>query len=140
MNTKSVCNEIIIYVNENLDLKLYQQREEKKILIFIRPFREPSESIRHVSYNIVLVIDVSESMDSEALVPDKKRDGYTILDLTKHVVRVTLKDLDDNDRFSLVIFFDCVKIKQKLIYMTRNDKKKALKHIDELYVDGSTNL
>ena len=111
MDTKSVCNETTICVTANLDLELYQQRKEEKIVISVRPSREPSESIRHVPCDIVLVIDVSESMDSEVPVPDKERDGYIILDLIKHVVCVTLKDLDDNDCFDLVIFFDCIKIK-----------------------------
>ena len=140
MDTESVYSETTICATENVDLELYQQREEKKIVISVHPTREPSESTRHVPCDIVLVIDVSESMDSEAPVPDKERDGYTILDLAKHAARVALEDLDDNDRFGLVIFSDCAKIKQELVYMTRNGNKKALEHIDELYADGSTNL
>jgi hypothetical protein len=57
------------------------------------------------------MIDVLGSIDSKALVLDKKRDGYTILDLVKHAARVALKDLDNNDRFSLIIFSNYAKIK-----------------------------
>jgi Mg-chelatase subunit ChlD len=140
MDTKSVCSETTVCATENLDLELYQEREEKKIVISVCPPREPSESTRHVPCDIVLVIDVSGSMGSEAPVPDNERDGYTILDLAKHVARAALEDLDDNDRFGLVIFSNCAKIKQKLVYMTRKGKKKALEHIDELCASGSTNL
>jgi Mg-chelatase subunit ChlD len=140
MDTESVHSETIICATENLDFKLYQQRGEEKIVISVRPPREPSESTRHVPCDIVLVIDVSGSMDSEAPVPDKERDGYTILDLVKHAARVALEDLDDNDRFGLVIFSNCATIEQELVYMTRKGKKKALEHIDKLCVYGSTNL
>ncbi|KAL9126207.1 MAG: hypothetical protein Q9217_004714, partial [Psora testacea] len=140
MDTESVCSETTICATGNLDLELYQQREEEKIVISVRPPREPSESTRHVPCDIVLVIDVSGSMNSEAPVQDKERDGYTILDLAKHAARVALEDLDDNDRFGLVIFSNRAKIEQELVYMTRKGKKEALEHIDELCAYGSTNL
>ncbi len=140
MDTESVCSEKTICATENVDLELYQQREEKKIVISVRPPREPSESTRHVPCDIVLVIDVSESLDSEAPVPGKERDKYTILGLAKHAARVALEDLDDNDRFGLVIFSHFAKIEQELVYMTRKGKKKALKRIDQLCANGSTNL
>jgi hypothetical protein len=48
-------------------------------------------------------------MDSEALVLNKERDGYTILDLIKYTARVALEDLDNNNRFNLIIFSDYAK-------------------------------
>ena len=72
INIKLVYNKIIIYVIKNLNLKLYQQRKEEKIVISIRSFRESFESIRYVSCNIVLVIDISESIDFKVSVLDKK--------------------------------------------------------------------
>jgi hypothetical protein len=93
---RSICSETTICATGNLDLELYQQRGEEKIVISVCPPRGPSESTRHVPCDIVFVIDVSRSMDSEAPVPDKERDGYTILDLAKHATRVALEDLDDN--------------------------------------------
>lgn len=79
-------------------------------------------------------------MNFKALVSDKKRDEYIILNLVKHAAHVTLKDLDNNDRFNLIIFFNYVKIEQELVYITRKSKKKVLKHINKLYIYNSTNL
>ena len=86
------------------------------------------------------MIDVLEFMNSKVLVSHKEQNEYTILDLIKYVVYVTLKDLDDNDRFGLIIFFNCIKIEQKLIYMTRKNKKKTLLYINELCTYDFTNF
>ena len=56
--------------------------------------------------DIVLVIDVSDSMGQDAPVPGGDTEGFglSVLDLTKHAARAILATLDHRDRLGIVTF------------------------------------
>lgn len=65
--------------------------------------------------DIVLVIDVSGSMNSAAPLPDledktSESAGLSILDLVKHASKTILETLEDNDRLALVTFSKDAKV------------------------------
>lgn len=76
----------------------------------------PEDGLKRASCDIVLVIDVSGSMEAAAPLPDVEdeieRDsaGLSILDLTKHAARTILKTLDSKDRLGIVTFSDDAKV------------------------------
>jgi len=79
----------------------------------VKPPNAPKKDIPHVPCDIVLVIDVSGSMDNLAPIPGestKETTGLTILDLTKHAARTILETLNQNDRLGIVTYSDYAKV------------------------------
>ncbi|KAK0707673.1 hint-domain-containing protein [Lasiosphaeris hirsuta] len=116
------------------------------LLVRVMPPRQPVGSgLKHVPCDIVLVIDVSGSMESEAPVPTNpgeqtEHNGLTVLDLTKHAARTILETLDEDDRLGIVTFAGEAEVVQKLIPMTAANKKLAKRNIDKMYSKDITNL
>lgn len=115
------------------------------VVVSVHPPKTPTKNIKHVPCDIVLVIDVSGSMATEAPAPtanasEMERNGLTVLDLTKHGAMTILESLDENDRLGLVTFSDDAKLVQGLIPMTVENKKIARSNIEGLQAENLTNL
>jgi uncharacterized protein YegL len=129
-------------------VELYEAPERDGLLVSVKPPRQPSSisgKLRHVPCDIVLTIDVSGSMSAEAPPPavdpdDVERNGLTVLDLVKHAARTILETLDETDRLAIITFSTDAKVVQRLMYMTRENKKLALDNINALQSDSMTNL
>jgi hypothetical protein len=93
-----------------LDLQIHPLGVHDGLIVKVKPPRDHSNpSIHHVPCDIVLVIDVSGSMGSNAPVPTnpgeaKEEYGLSVLDLTKHAARTILETLGSEDRLGLVAF------------------------------------
>lgn len=85
------------------------------VIVSVVPAEKPPQSISasgHVPVDIVLVIDVSGSMGSEAPAPAEAGDtsgvredfGLSVLDLTKHAARTIMETLNEEDRLAIVTF------------------------------------
>ncbi|RYP21568.1 hypothetical protein DL765_002204 [Monosporascus sp. GIB2] len=118
-------------------------------IVKVEPPRSPSiPSISHVPCDVVLVIDVSGSMSSEAPAPTLDSDGkssledfgLSILDLTKHAARTILETLDEGDRMGIVTFSTDVQVVQPLLPMDNDGKELARSNIESMKHDRSTNL
>ena len=98
------------------DLTIHALPHKDGMIVSVRPPREPvNPSLHHVPCDIVLVIDVSGSMSSEAPVPGnpgevKERYGLSVLDLTKHAANTILETLNENDRLGIVTFASDVQV------------------------------
>lgn len=94
--------------------------------------------------DIVLVLDVSESMDELApiLNPGERDEnpGCTVLDIVKHAALTVLHTLDENDRLGLVVFSATARLLQELVPMNEENKKELDKTIRGLRTEGGTNL
>ncbi|RYP58860.1 hypothetical protein DL769_008773 [Monosporascus sp. CRB-8-3] len=119
------------------------------VIVKVEPPRSPpNPSISHVPCDIVLVVDVSGSMGSEAPAPTLDSDGnpshedfgLSILDLTKHAARTTLETLDEGDRMGIVTFSTDVRVVQPLLPMDNVRKELARSNIESMKHDRSTNL
>lgn len=94
-----------------VDITIHPVPEEPALLISVIPPKQPeNEDIRHGPCDIVLVIDVSGSMGSQAPLPmadgsgQKEITGLTVLDLTKHAARAIIETLDERDWLGVVTF------------------------------------
>ena len=71
---------------------------------------QPPESADLPPTDLVAILDISGSMDTEALVKNKEgikeTQGLTILSVLKHAVKTTIYNLSQKDRFGLVSFSD----------------------------------
>lgn len=70
----------------------------------------PDLDKRHIPNDIVCIIDISGSMQEEAMVKNeqgiKEGKGLSVLDVLKHAIRTTISNLQETDRFALVSFCD----------------------------------
>ncbi|KAI0469149.1 U-box domain-containing protein [Xylaria cf. heliscus] len=118
------------------------------ILVKVQPPSQPlNPAIDHVPCDIVLVIDVSLSMADDAPPPaaangggEKERSGLSILDLTKHAARTIISTLNEGDRLGIVTFGWEAKVIQELIPMEKAHKEEVDAKIENMIVDGPTNL
>ncbi len=99
----------------------------------------------HVPCDIVLVIDVSGSMGTDAPVPTvegqpRERNGLSVLDLVRHAARTILQTLDESDRLGIVTFATGVAELQPLTPMTAANKALTDKNIDGMVPEDTTNL
>jgi len=94
----------------HLSLELHPLPEKDGIIISINPPKEPKQNISHVPCDIVLVIDVSGSMNTAAPMPatenskEQEDVGLSVLDLVKHSARTIVETLNDQDRLGIVTY------------------------------------
>ena len=85
---------------------------DKGFIVSVRPPSVPSPDSpsyqNHACIDLVLVIDVSGSMQDSAPMPSvggaKEHTGLSILDLTKHAARTIVETLNKGDRLGIVTF------------------------------------
>lgn len=117
-----------------------------EVLLSVVPPKQPEEGLQHTPCDIVLVIDVSGSMNADAELPDqavndqKESSGLSILDLVKHAARTILENLNESDRLAVVTFSNNATLIQGLVPMTQLEKSKTWQRVEDLTVEGSTNL
>jgi len=121
-------------------------KDPNEVLLSVIPPKQPEGGLQHTPCDIVLVIDVSGSMIADAELPDqaashqKESSGLSILDLVKHAARTILENLNEGDRLAVVTFSNNATLVQGLIPMTQPCKDKTWRRIEDLTVEGSTNL
>ncbi|KAI1177061.1 hint-domain-containing protein [Nemania sp. FL0916] len=123
--------------------------QEGGVLMKVQPPLQPPTSVTgHIPCDIVLVIDVSGSMDELAPIPNQvgaegnaqENTGLTVLDITKHAAQTILSTLNEGDRLGIVKFRFNASVVQDLTPMTEHWKAQARKNINSLRPDGTTNL
>jgi hypothetical protein len=90
------------------------------LIVKVQPPRDHANpELHHVPCDIVLVIDVSGSMGSDAPVPGdgKERTGLSVLDLTKHAALTILETLGEEDRLGIVTFGSEAKVSSVSMYL-----------------------
>ncbi|QUC23766.1 uncharacterized protein UV8b_08007 [Ustilaginoidea virens] len=122
-------------------LQLHPVPSKQSLLVKVVPPRVPASHIEHVPCDIVLVVDVSTSMQDDAPVPgENESTGLSVLDVTKHAALTILETLNDKDRLGIVTFSTKSTIVQPLTYMDVDEKEQARSSIKRLEPNGSTNL
>ncbi|KAK7934580.1 hypothetical protein PG985_000075 [Apiospora marii] len=132
--------------NQNkLDVAIHPLESQEGVLVKVTPPKEPAHLYTtHVPCDIVLVLDVSGSMDELApIINPGERDenpGCTVLDIVKHAALTILHTLDETDRLGLVVFSSEARGLQQLVPMDEENKKEADKIIRGLRTGGGTDL
>ena len=104
-----------------------------QVLISLIPPREPSTLLKRVPCDIVLVIDVSASMEEDALLPQgQERTGLSNLDLTRHVATTIIESLDEGDRVGLIVFSTQVTKLSPLMPVTAANKQAILEKVEDV--------
>ncbi|KAF3065052.1 u-box domain-containing protein [Daldinia childiae] len=134
---------------EDAALEIHALPSHDGLIVRVQPPNEPTDSkLKHIPCDIVLVIDVSGSMQAPTtakMVDDDGRlssehFGLSILDMVKHAARTILSTLDEGDRLGIVTFSREARVVQKLLSMTSKNKKLTHKNIEAMRADSITNL
>jgi hypothetical protein len=103
-------------------LTVHPVSEQDGLVISVTPPMAPEISVDHMPCDIVLVIDVSGSMNMAAPVPgegdgaETEHNGLSVLDLTKHAARTILYTLNENDRLAIVTFSTDATVSEKVFF------------------------
>ncbi|OHE99721.1 von Willebrand factor type A domain-containing protein [Colletotrichum orchidophilum] len=130
---------------DEVALSLHAFASQDGLIAKITPPKQPEKPTVHVPCDIVLVIDVSDSMSSNAPIPansgdEAKNYGFSILDLVKHAARAILETMDDGDRLGIVTFASRARVVQELMPMNKENKALAEQNISMMVPAGQTNL
>lgn len=131
---------------KNATVDIHWVPDSPDVLVSIKPPQKPLGNIEHVSCDVVLVIDISGSMNASADLlntsSDEKQEssGLSILDLVKHASRTILESLNAHDRLAVVTFSNSATVVQELLKMSEIEKKNTWSRIEKLTVKDCTNL
>ncbi|OTB10277.1 hypothetical protein K445DRAFT_70622 [Daldinia sp. EC12] len=134
---------------EDAALSIHHLPSRDGLLVRVQPPASPADhKLQHVPCDIVLVVDVSGSMQAPAPAkmvgdngqPSSEHFGLSILDMVKHAARTILSTLDRGDRLGIVTFSREARVIQKLLPMTPENKELTDKNIEAMKADSVTNL
>ena len=103
----------------------------------------PIEGTKKPPIDIIVIIDISGSMDSIAYIQqngNKVDIGYTILDITKHAIFTIIESINQNDRISIITFSDTAETILPLTNINKNNKTYIKTLIKNLTTKGATNI
>lgn len=126
-------------VTINLNLSKYSNDIDTYFKLDINPIQGRNTA----PLDIVTVIDVSGSMSSPAYVTQNGVNtdvGFTILDITKHSLKMILNSLTPVDRISIITFSSNAKVLCNLTNVTSTNKSYLVNLINNLKVEGATNI
>ena len=98
------------------------------------------DSTKRSPLDIVVVIDVSGSMNTEATLQGVESSGLSTLDIVKHATKTIIEVLSRNDRFAIVKYSNAASIVLELTKMDKTGKALATSRLNTLQPEGMTNL
>jgi hypothetical protein len=96
----------------------------------------------HVPSDLVLIIDISGSMNNNAVPPGSETASIniTLLDLVKHATKTIIETLAPYDRLALISFSNQAEIVLNFTFMTSVGKHLAKTCLGNMQADGMTNI
>ncbi|KAF2467492.1 vWA-like protein [Lindgomyces ingoldianus] len=116
------------------------------IIVKVVPPMEPVVNQGRGPVEIVLLIDVSPSMNDLAPVPprsegdESEQKGFTVLDLTKHAAYTVTESLNEHDTLCIVTFSETCKVLLPRLPMNHKNKNCAKEKILSMQPESSTYL
>ncbi|TLS21380.1 uncharacterized protein PpBr36_10164 [Pyricularia pennisetigena] len=125
---------------KDVELDIRPLASKDGLLIKIQPQLEPTTKDR-TPVDIVLVIDVSNRMQTEAPAPADEnqvaeRFGFTVLDLVKHACVTIVETLRESDRLGIVIFAGTAQVLQPLTVQDTSDTGPSAKRLSVTFLRG----
>ena len=94
----------------------------------------------YVPTDIVFCVDLSYSMEEKASKTSVENGVYTILSLVKHSLKTIVSSLNKSCRIAIVTFSNSAELRFRPLYMTEENKQKAILCIENMKVISGTNL
>ncbi|KAL6843109.1 hypothetical protein ACP4OV_026822 [Aristida adscensionis] len=111
--------------------------DEQELDVLVR-MEAPTELKRRALLDLVVVLDVSSSMNTLAAVQFGGSSSRSRLDLLKRAIKFVIGKLDDGDRLAIVAFNDQVvrEHSMDLLHVSGNGRSIACRKVDELMAGG----
>tara|TARA_B110000259_G_scaffold41634_1_gene47916 strand:- start:2626 stop:4887 length:2262 start_codon:yes stop_codon:yes gene_type:complete len=144
--TQTNTNDIIVendFKPEDITINLNLSKYCNDIDTYFKLDIIPVQGNNTAPLDIVTVIDISGSMSSPAYIMQNGVNtnvGFTILDITKHSLKMILESLTPVDRISIITFSTDAKVLCNLTYVTPCNKTYLKNIINNLKVEGATNI
>ena len=101
----------------------------------------PSNTNKRQSKHVVLVVDVSGSMGTDAQSENEtERDGLSVLDLVKQAIVTIVMNLTQDDILSIISYSEKATVVCELIKMDQSGKDEVKEKLKELKPYGRTNI
>jgi hypothetical protein len=142
-------NGYISPLTRNPITKLISNRPLKELIEIFKnsksiPFVQPIEVkpiSDHNPINIILVIDVSDSMSKICDPPNAtEKSNLSRLDLAKHTAKTVIKTLSNNDYVSIISFNNNAMLNKEFIHVNKFTETVLEETVDKLYAAGGTNI
>jgi len=104
---------------------------------------EPPKGSVSMPMDIVLVVDVSGSMDAAAMVDQGGQPvdvGFSVMDITKHALNTVIEALKPQDRMCIVAFSTSATVVMPMTQMVRANQDRAKALVAAMQPGGTTNL
>jgi uncharacterized protein YegL len=125
----------------NLEVRQCENLNDDNFHNVLLTVNSPDMTIdERIPSDIVLVVDTSGSMGSDASIQGAESSGLSMLDIVKHAVKTVIKTLGSKDRLALVSYSNHASVAFELMTMTEENKIIANDLLDSLHHDGMTNL
>jgi hypothetical protein len=105
------------------------------------PLDTQNPFMKHVSCDLVLVIDISASMDTAADMTGGSEDyGFTILNLVQHAALTIIETMNEGDRLGIVTYSDNATVLQPLTVMSDENREVSKQIILNMQYGMMTNM
>lgn len=104
---------------------------------------QPPDGSVSMPMDIVLVVDVSGSMDAAAMVDQGGQAvdvGFSVMDITKHALNTVIEALKPQDRMCIVAFSTSASVVMPMTQMVRQNQDRAKTLVAAMRPGGTTNL
>lgn len=100
------------------------------------------QSDHRLPASIICVIDESYSMDGAATTQEDQEgnSGLSLLDIVKHATKTVIEILGPEDCLAIITYADNATLRMPFLKMTRENKNRATRVVNEFRTRGSTNL
>lgn len=89
---------------------------------------------------LIVVIDVSDSMNVKVKSGNDKSNRVSVLHLVKHCIKTLISSLNDDDELALITYSDYAHTIRDLTQMTIENKRIMSSLVDSMIAGGKTNL
>lgn len=89
---------------------------------------------------LTFVVDISGSMNTEVTSGTGESDGYSILDIVKHAIKVCLLGLRDQDKACIVVYSTNARVLFPMSYMNAAGKGRAHVALARIFPEHTTNI
>jgi len=139
VNAQVESNVKVDFTVEENPIELKTSRNNNIVTVSVNPI----DGKKEVPNELVVVIDVSGSMNAAAYVEQDKKQvdvGFTILDITKHAIKTVIESLNNNDKISIVTFSDTARVVCGMTNINDSNKTYLKSLVSNLKTEGCTNV
>jgi len=116
------------------------QRQTKNTITAFHIHNDVPVGVNRLPVSLSLVIDTSGSMNTNATSGSGEQTELTILEIVVHTCKAIINSLEDYDELAIIQYSSVASVVLPIQKMTKKNKEEAIKRVDNLVADGTTNI